>query len=153
MVESGGFDMFIGEYHHNMDDKNRLIVPSKFREKLGEHFIVTRGIENCLFVYSEEDWEKIVKKLETLPFTKKDAREFMRFFLSGATDLEFDKQGRISIATPLVNYANIKKECVIVGVGERLEIWAAEAWENFFNTSKNHMADVAENLFDESVVI
>ncbi len=145
--------MFMGEYHHNIDDKNRLIIPSKFREKLGDSFIVTRGIEGCLFVYDKESWERIVNRLESLPFTKKDARSFMRFFLSGATDLEFDKQGRITINQPLISYASIKKECVVVGVGERLEIWALDKWEEFFNSSKDNMADIAENLFDESVVI
>lgn len=89
--------MFIGEYHHSVDDKGRLIIPSKFRDELGTKFIITRGIENCLFVYSLESWEKIVNKLETLPFTKKDARAFIRFFLSGASEAEFDKQGRINI--------------------------------------------------------
>lgn len=143
----------MGEYHHNIDDKNRLIIPSKFREKLGDSFIVTRGIEGCLFVYDKESWERIVNRLESLPFTKKDARSFMRFFLSGATDLEFDKQGRITINQPLISYASIKKECVVVGVGERLEIWALDKWEEFFNSSKDNMADIAENLFDESVVI
>lgn len=145
--------MFMGEYHHNMDDKNRLIVPSKFREKLGETFIVTRGLENCLFIYALEDWERIVKKLESLPFTKKDARKFMRFFLSGATNLEFDKQGRITIPSPLLSHANIKKECVIIGVGERVEIWGVEEWEKFFDDSKEDISDIAENLFDESVVM
>lgn len=145
--------MLMGEYHHNIDDKNRLIIPSKFREKLGDSFIVTRGIEGCLFVYDKESWERIVNRLESLPFTKKDARSFMRFFLSGATDLEFDKQGRITINQPLISYASIKKECVVVGVGERLEIWALDKWEEFFNSSKDNMADIAENLFDESVVI
>ncbi len=143
----------MGEYHHNMDDKNRLIVPSKFREKLGETFIVTRGLENCLFIYALEDWERIVKKLESLPFTKKDARKFMRFFLSGATNLEFDKQGRITIPSPLLSHANIKKECVIIGVGERAEIWGVEEWEKFFDDSKEDISDIAENLFDESVVM
>ena len=136
-----------------MDDKNRLIVPSKFREKLGETFIVTRGLENCLFIYALEDWERIVKKLESLPFTKKDARKFMRFFLSGATNLEFDKQGRITIPSPLLSHANIKKECVIIGVGERAEIWGVEEWEKFFDDSKEDISDIAENLFDESVVM
>ena len=145
--------MFMGEYHHNMDDKNRLIVPSKFREKLGETFIVTRGLENCLFIYALEDWERIVKKLESLPFTKKDARKFMRFFLSGATNLEFDKQGRITIPSPLLSHANIKKECVIIGVGERAEIWGVEEWEKFFDDSKEDISDIAAHLFDESVVM
>lgn len=143
----------MGEYHHNIDDKNRLIVPFKFREKLGDTFIVTRGLENCLFVYSTEDWERIVKKLESLPFTRKDARKFMRFFLSGATNLEFDKQGRITISSPLLSHANIKKECVIIGVGERVEIWGLEEWEKFFDDSKEDISDIAENLFDESVVM
>ena len=143
--------MFMGEYHHNIDDKGRLIIPAKFREGLGDEFIVTRGIENCLFVYSKKDWEKIVEKLESLPFTKKDARSFNRFFLSGATNAEVDKQGRINITSPLISYANIKKECVIIGVGDRLEIWSLEDWNNFFYSAKDNMSDIAENLFDGSV--
>lgn len=151
MVESGGIYMFMGEYHHNIDDKGRLIIPAKFREELGDEFIVTRGIENCLFAYSEKDWNKIVEKLESLPFTKRDARSFNRFFLSGATNAEIDKQGRINITSPLVSYANIKKECVIIGVGDRLEIWSLEDWNNFFNSAKDNMSDIAENLFDGDV--
>ena len=143
--------MFMGEYHHNIDDKGRLIIPAKFREGLGDEFIVTRGIENCLFAYSKKDWEKIVEKLESLPFTKKDARSFNRFFLSGATNAEIDKQGRINITSPLISYANIKKECVIIGVGDRLEIWSLEDWNNFFYSAKDNMSDIAENLFDGSV--
>ncbi len=143
--------MFMGEYHHNIDDKGRLIIPAKFREGLGDEFIVTRGIENCLFAYSKKDWEKIVEKLESLPFTKKDARSFNRFFLSGATNAEVDKQGRINITSPLISYANIKKECVIIGVGDRLEIWSLEDWNNFFYSAKDNMSDIAENLFDGSV--
>ena len=149
--EKWGINMFIGEYHHSIDDKGRLIVPAKFREELGEKFIVTRGIENCLFVYPEESWNKIVNKLETLPFTKKDARQFIRFFLSGATIAEFDKQGRINITSPLVSYANIIKECVIIGTGDRLEIWSEESWNDFFISAKDSMSDIAENLFSESV--
>jgi len=151
VVESGGIYMFMGEYHHNIDDKGRLIIPAKFREELGDEFIVTRGIENCLFAYSEKDWNKIVEKLESLPFTKRDARSFNRFFLSGATNAEIDKQGRINITSPLVSYANIKKECVIIGVGDRLEIWSLEDWNNFFNSAKDNMSDIAENLFDGDV--
>lgn len=142
--------MFMGEYHHNIDDKNRLIVPSKFRDNLGERFVITRGIENCLFVYSIDEWEKIVSKLESLPFTKKDARSFIRFFLSGATVAEFDKQGRVNITSPLISYANISKECVIIGAGDRLEIWSNENWNDFFNSAKDNMSDIAENLFNES---
>ncbi|MBE6157315.1 MAG: division/cell wall cluster transcriptional repressor MraZ [Firmicutes bacterium] len=143
--------MFMGEYHHSIDDKGRLIIPSKFRNDLGDEFVITRGIENCLFAYPKDNWEKIVNKLETLPFTKKDARTFTRFFLSGATVAEFDKQGRINITSPLISYANITKECVIIGTGDRLEIWALEEWDNFFDSAKNNMSDIAENLFNESV--
>ena len=140
--------MFIGEYHHSVDDKGRLIIPSKFRDELGTKFIITTGIENCLFVYSMESWEKIVNKLETLPFTKKDARAFIRFFLSGASEAEFDKQGRINITSPLISYANITKECVVIGTGDRLEIWSEESWNDFFTSAKDSMSDIAENLFE-----
>ena len=151
MVDCGekwGISMFIGEYHHSVDDKGRLIIPSKFRDELGTKFIITRGIENCLFVYSMESWEKIVNKLETLPFTKKDARAFIRFFLSGASEAEFDKQGRINITSPLISYANITKECVVIGTGDRLEIWSEESWNDFFTSAKDSMSDIAENLFE-----
>lgn len=149
--EKWGIFMFMGEYHHSLDDKKRLIIPSKFRDDLGESFIITRGIENCLFVYPKDNWEKIVNKLESLPFTKKDARTFTRFFLSGATVAEFDKQGRINITSPLISYANIIKECVIIGTGDRLEIWSNELWNSFFDSAKDNMSDIAENLFNESV--
>ena len=139
--------MFIGEYHHSVDDKGRLIIPSKFRDELGTSFIITRGIENCLYVYSLESWNKIVDKLESLPFTKKDARDFIRFFLSGAAECEFDKQGRINITSPLVSYAGLTKECVIIGANDRLEIWASDAWEKFFADNEIAIADMAENLF------
>ena len=143
-----GIYMFIGEYHHSIDDKGRLIIPSKFREELGNNFIITRGIENCLFVYSLDSWNEIVRKIESLPFTKKDARTFARFFLSGASEAEFDKQGRINITSPLISYANITKECVVIGTGDRLEIWSEESWNDFFASAKDSMSDIAENLFE-----
>ena len=96
--------MFMGEFHHNLDEKNRLIIPSKFREELGKKFVVTRGLEECLFVYSLDEWNKIVEKLRSLPFTNKDARTFMRMFLSGATECELDSNGRIIIPANLINY-------------------------------------------------
>ena len=154
MVAGGkkwGIYMFMGEYHHSIDDKGRLIIPAKFRSELGDKFIITRGIENCLFAYPEKRWEEIVHKLESLPFTKKDARNFTRFFLSGATVAEFDKQGRVKITSPLINYASIEKECIIIGTGDRLEIWSEDAWNNFFNSASINMSDIAENLFNESV--
>ena len=106
--------MFMGEFHHNLDEKNRLIIPSKFREELGKKFVVTRGLEECLFVYSLDEWNKIVEKLRSLPFTNKDARTFMRMLMSGATECELDNNGRINIPSPLVNYASIDKECVVI---------------------------------------
>lgn len=154
MVAGGkkwGIYMFMGEYHHSIDDKGRLIIPAKFRSELGDKFIITRGIENCLFAYPEKRWEEIVHKLESLPFTKKDARNFTRFFLSGATVAEFDKQGRVNITSPLINYASIEKDCVIIGTGDRLEIWSEDAWNSFFNSASINMSDIAENLFNESV--
>ena len=140
--------MFMGEYHHSIDDKKRLIIPAKFREQLGDEFVITRGIENCLFAYPKENWENITQKLETLPFTKKDARAFVRFFLSGATMAEFDKQGRVTITQPLVDYAKIIKDCVVIGTGDRLEIWSSEEWSLFFDSAKDNMSDIAENLFE-----
>lgn len=156
MVDSGekwGIFMLMGEYHHTIDEKGRLIIPSKFRDGLGESFIITRGIEKCLFVYSLESWKKITNKLESLPFTKKDARQFVRFFLSGATTAEFDKQGRVNITSPLISYANLVKDCVVIGTGDRLEIWSEEDWNAFFDSAADNMSDIAENLFNESVSI
>lgn len=143
--------MFIGEYHHNIDEKNRLIIPSKFREELKDEVIITRGLENCLFVYPKNNWNKITDKLNTLPFTKKDARSFNRFFLSGATSASFDKQGRINISSVLTDYAKLSKECVIIGVGDRLEIWALEKWNDFFTANEENMSDIAENLFERDI--
>ena len=143
--------MLMGEYHHNIDDKGRLTIPSKFRDDLGEKFVITRGLENCLFAYSLEDFQKIVAELQKIPFTKKDARQFMRFFLSGATTVEFDKQGRINISSPLISYAGLKKECIIIGTGDRLEIWSSDNWNDFFDTTKDNMSDIAENLFSNNI--
>ena len=145
--------MFIGEYHHTIDEKGRIIIPVKFREELGNNFIITRGIENCLFVYPKENWAQITNKLNSLPFTKKDARTFNRFFMSGATDVELDKQGRVNISQPLIDYASLLKDCVIIGTGDRLEVWSQESWESFFDSTKDSMSDIAENLFNESVIL
>jgi len=138
----------MGEYHHSLDDKKRLIIPSKLREDLGDYVIVTRGLEDCLFIYSQSAWNDIVNKLKTLPFTKKDARSFTRLFLSGATVCEFDKQGRITLKEPHTNYASLIKDCVIVGVNDRLEIWSKANWDNYFSNNKESMADVADHLFE-----
>ncbi|CCY44913.1 cell division protein MraZ [Clostridium sp. CAG:1193] len=140
--------MFMGEYHHNIDEKGRLIMPSKFRYDLGENFIVTRGIDSCLFVYPKETWNKLTSKLNELSFTKKDVRSFQRFFLSAATLSEFDKQGRINIPTPLADYASLTKECVVIGVNDRIEIWSKENFDKFLNDNIDNISEIAENLFD-----
>lgn len=144
----GDYKMLMGEFHHNIDDKGRLIIPSKFRSELGEKFIITKGLDKCLFVYSLTEWNKIIDKLSTLQFTKKNVRAFSRAFIGGASTIEFDKQGRINITSPLVHYANIDKECVIIGVNERLEIWSKEEFENYMKVNEESLDELAEDLFD-----
>lgn len=112
--------MFMGEYQHSVDAKGRLIVPAKFREALGEAFVVTRGLDNCLFGYPMNEWRKLEEKLKDLPMTKKDTRAFARFFFSGATEVEIDKQGRINIPATLMQHAHLVKECVVLGVSIEL---------------------------------
>lgn len=136
----------MGEYHHHVDTKGRLIVPAKFRDDLGEVFILTRGLDQCLFGYPLSEWKVIEEKLKGLSMTKKDARAFTRFFFSGATECELDKQGRINIATPLVNYAKLEKECVILGVSNRIEIWSKDIWNEYFSESADSFAEIAENM-------
>ena len=139
-------DMFMGEYHHNIDNKGRLIIPAKFREELGDEFVITRGLDQGLFGYSMDEWKQIEDKLKTLPLTKKDARAFTRFFFSGATECELDKQGRVNISSPLLNYAKLEKECVILGVSNRIEIWSKQQWEDYFSESEDSFAELAENM-------
>jgi MraZ protein len=138
--------MFMGEYHHSIDNKGRMIVPSKFRDDLGELFIITRGLDQCLFGYPLSEWGILEEKLKGLPLTKKDARAFTRFFFSGATESELDKQGRINIPAPLLQYAKLEKECVILGVSNRIEIWSKQIWEDYFIQSEESFAEIAENM-------
>jgi protein mraZ len=149
--KSGGINMFIGEFHHNIDDKGRIAIPSKYREILGDNFVITRGIEHCIYVYPNDTFNHIVTKLESLPFTKKDARAFTRFFMSGATAIELDKQGRVNVPSPLISYANLSKKCVIVGTGDRLEIWNEGAFNEFMGSCNDEMSNIAENLFEEKI--
>ena len=138
--------MLIGEFEHSLDVKGRLIMPSKLREDMGEKFIVTKGLDGCLFGFSKNEWQNFEEKLKTLPLTNKNARDFVRFFLSGATECEIDKQGRFLIAGNLREYATLEKDVVIIGVGTRLEIWDREKWKNY-NNSENISADeIAENM-------
>ena len=138
--------MLIGEYEHSLDDKGRVIMPVKLRTDIGERFIITKGLDGCLFVFSQTEWSNFEAKLKELPLTNKSARDFVRFFLSGATECEIDKQGRFLIVSNLRAYAEIKKEVVIIGVGTRLEIWDRERW-NEYNSNDNMSADdIAENM-------
>ena len=140
--------MLMGEFHHNIDEKSRLIIPSKFRSELGERFIITKGLDKCLFVYSENEWNKIMQKVSNLQFTKKNVRAFERSFIGGASLIEFDKQGRINITSPLVHYADILKECVIIGVNERLEIWSKETFDSYMMQNEESLEEITENIFD-----
>ena len=121
--------MFMGEYNHTIDAKGRLIVPSKFREALGDEFVVTKGMDGCLFVFDNSEWQAFVKKLRDLPMIDKEARQFTRFFLAGAASLEVDKQGRILLPAVLREFAGITKDAVLGGVGSRVEIWSKDRWE------------------------
>lgn len=142
--------MFMGEYHHTIDEKGRIIIPSKLRDTLGNDFVVTRGLDNCLFIYRLDDFKDLVSKYKELPNTK-DARNFMRFFLSGAVQTTFDKQGRINIEKSLIDYATLKKECVIIGVSDRLEIWDKEAWDKFIFDNEENLSDIADKLFAPNI--
>lgn len=139
--------MFMGEYHHNIDEKGRIVIPGKFREE-NTKLIVTRGLEKCLYLYTESEWNKIVEKLNKLPFTKKDARTFMRSFFAGATACDFDRSGRINITSPLVSYAGLTKECVIIGVNDRIEIWDETLYNAFLDDNASKLEEIAENLFE-----
>ncbi len=138
--------MFLGEYQHSLDSKGRIIVPSKFREELGASFIATKGLDNCLFLYPMNEWKTIEEKLRALPFTRADVRSFARFFFSGASELEIDKQGRILLPSNLRDYAMIEKELVVIGVGSRVEIWANEKWTQYNQTAESSYEVIAENL-------
>lgn len=136
--------MFMGEYNHTIDAKGRLIVPSRFREILGDAFVVTKGLDGCLFVYDNEEWKLFEEKLRALPITNKEARQFVRFFLAGAAEVEVDKQGRILIPNVLREFAELTKDVVLVGVGSRIEIWGRERFEDA--AAFDDMDEIAEHM-------
>lgn len=138
--------MFIGEYQHSIDDKGRVIMPSKFREDLGFDFIMTKGLDNCLFVYPMEEWNILEKKLKILPLTNRDARAFVRFFFSGATECTLDKQGRILIPLNLREHARLIKDAVIIGVATRIEIWGKEEWNAYNEDDSLSYDSIAERM-------
>ena len=144
--ERGEIQLLIGEYEHSLDTKGRLIMPAKIRQDIGEKFIITKGLDGCLFGFSKNEWNNFEEKLKTLPLTNKNARDFVRFFLSGAIECEIDKQGRFLIASNLREYAELEKEAVIIGVGTRIEIWNKDKWKAY-NSEENLSADqIAENM-------
>lgn len=138
--------MFMGEYQHSLDEKGRVIIPAKFRDALGQTFVITRGLDNCLFVYPQSEWNLLEQKLKALPFTQSDARAFTRFFFSGASECELDKQGRVNIPANLRVYGKLDRDCVIIGVSNRVEIWGKESWENYVEQSEDSFADIAEKI-------
>ncbi|MGL4761560.1 MAG: division/cell wall cluster transcriptional repressor MraZ [Sarcina sp.] len=139
--------MFIGEYNHALDSKNRIIIPSKFREFLGNKFYITKGLDGCLYVYPLNEWEELKKKLKTLPISNKEARAFVRFFFSGATEVDLDKQGRGGIPQNLREYACIEKEIISIGVLTRIELWSKEKWEEY-NDENIDFSAIAEKMMD-----
>lgn len=140
--------MFLGEYSHSIDVKNRLIVPSKFREELGDNFVVTKGLDGCLYIYPQNEWKEFAAKLEALPMGKSNIRRMVRFFLSSATQAEFDKQGRILIPASHREYAKLDKEVIFAGVGKKIEIWSKEKWNETATFSYEEMDEVAERMSD-----
>ena len=142
----GATVMLMGEYNHTIDAKGRLIVPAKFREVLGDEFVVTKGLDNCLFVYPNDEWQKFEEKLQTLPLTNKNARQFTRFFLAGAASVEVDKQGRILLPSVLREFAGLEKDVVLVGVASRIEIWSKDRWLQSISTYDDDMDEVAANM-------
>lgn len=140
--------MFIGEFRHTVDDKGRLIVPVKLREGLGGSFIVTRGLDVCLFAYPLTEWNVMEQKLKNLPITRADARAFMRLFFSGAVEVEKDKQGRILIPQNLRDYAKLDHEAVVIGVSNRVEVWADKVWKQYSDEKNSSFEEIAEQLVD-----
>jgi MraZ protein len=140
--------MFMGEYRHIVDNKGRVIIPAKFRSGLGPIFIATKGLDNCLFIYSESEWSALEQKLKSLPFTKADARAFVRFFFSGAVECELDKQGRILLPPNLREYAGLEKDAVIIGVSNRVEIWSELNWQEYSRKAELAYEQIAEKIVD-----
>lgn len=145
--------MFYGEFEHALDNKDRVIIPAKFREIFKENYVekffITRGLDQCLFVFTEESWKQQEKKFRELSFTQSEARKFNRLYFSGASEVICDKQGRILIPGYLKTYADIKTDCVIIGVSDRIEIWAKQKWNEFYESNKGNFEELAEKLITD----
>ncbi|MCL4441669.1 MAG: division/cell wall cluster transcriptional repressor MraZ [Firmicutes bacterium] len=140
--------MFIGEYQHTIDSKGRLFIPARFREGLGDKFILTKGLDGCLFVYPPKEWTALEQKMRSLPFTRADARAFVRFFFSGATECEVDKQGRILIPASLREYGGLEKDTMVVGIASRVEIWSKQRWEEYNSSASASAEQLAEKIVE-----
>lgn len=138
--------MLLGEYKHNIDSKNRLTIPVKLRMELGEKPVLTRGLDNCLFIYSDRDWQLFMEKLSKLPLGQKKARDFKRFILSGASEIEIDDMGRVLIPDVLKKYAKFEKSIVVIGVSDRIELWSEDVWNEYITEAENVSSDIAEGL-------
>ena len=144
-------DMYKGKYNHTIDTKGRLIVPSKVRDQLGEEFVITKGADGCLVVYDNEGWTAFETTLKEMPMNRKDVRAVARFFLSGAADVEVDKQGRILVPTDLRDYAGLEKDVVLIGMADKIEIWSKERWEDV--SADQDVADTLELMADWGIRI
>ena len=140
--------MLIGEYEHSLDAKGRLIMPAKLKDDIGEKFVITKGLDGCLFAYSQSEWKNFEEKLRTFPLTNKDARALMRFFLAGAMECEIDKQGRFLVAGNLREFAELEKEVVIIGVLTKIEIWSKEKWLKYSQEENKTADEIAEKMAD-----
>jgi len=145
--------MWYGEYLHTLDEKDRFILPAKFREKIKtldkKKFFITRGLDGCLFLVFQDAWEKLEDKLKSLPFTKQQSRSFNRLYFSGAIESDTDAQGRVALPEYLKEFAQIQREVMIVGVADRIEIWSKDRWNKFYQDNKKRFEEMAENLFEE----
>ena len=140
--------MFLGEYQHTIDIKGRVIIPARLREGLGDKFVVTKGLDGCLFAYPPQEWSNLEQKMRSLPFTKADARAFVRFFFAGAIECEVDRQGRVLIPANLREYAGLEKDVVVIGVSSRVELWSRERWDDYNSESASSVEEIAEKMVD-----
>jgi len=140
--------MFIGEYNHSVDTKGRMNVPAKFREDLGERFYITKGLDNCLFMFPETEWRVFEEKLKALPLTNRNARAFVRLFFAGATECTLDKQGRVNIPQSLRDHGQIEKDVIVIGVGTRVELWSESNWNEYNDPDNISYDDIAEQMAD-----
>ena len=143
--------MFLGEHQHALDTKGRITIPVKFRYKLGERFVATKGLDNCIMLYPINEWQELDKKLKDLPYSRPEARAFVRFFYSGASELELDSQGRTVLPINLREYAEVDKDIYIVGLGSRIEIWSLEKWKAYNKKTGDDFEKLAESFIDLGV--